>query len=463
MNVRSPRIGWRHPRLPLATGRRTASAAAIGNALRSGGIAEAVAAPTPAEDALGLLTLAAEVEHALMVQYLYAAASIAPTGAGTAVRRIVTSVAVQEMFHLLAVQNLLLALGGPTRLHVGRDAVRAQAELNPMPFMLEPLSKTALAKFILAEMPADVTDPALASKVAELMRIAKDEACVAPHRVGTIYASLLWIFQADDTPRPPLNLSTDDGYKAGWHLRPQDLKPIALIQAHEARRLEWRATSPKFLLEPVADAETGWALLSTISEQGEGLGEAHDSHFFELIEVLDAFEAGKIEIRPLPRTPFAQIDPPLDAKHRTKIEHEYTFLWARLFDVRYNLLVLDLLHALSSSRETEHRPPLIDLAFINMKPLLTLLTEHLVRQPLRASDVLRAGPTFGLMPPAGDANPAALWQRHRALLDVQAGLTSAIRSHSDHATDASGPDCLEEIALSDEERVALLDSVTQER
>jgi hypothetical protein len=35
-------------------------------------------AATPKDDAIGLLKLAAEVEHALLVQYLYAASSINP-------------------------------------------------------------------------------------------------------------------------------------------------------------------------------------------------------------------------------------------------------------------------------------------------------------------------------------------------------------------------------------------------
>src|SRR6185503_18346245 len=64
-----------------------------------------VDAASPREDAIGLLQVAAEIEHALLVQYLYAAASIGnTTGAPPPnIRGKITSVAVQEMGHLVTV------------------------------------------------------------------------------------------------------------------------------------------------------------------------------------------------------------------------------------------------------------------------------------------------------------------------------------------------------------------------
>src|SRR6188472_3311485 len=68
---------------------------------------------TRRDSAVFLLQLAAEVEHALLVQYLYAAFSLDPSAAGvsgTAFKDIFTT-AQEEMGHLMTVQNVLLALG----------------------------------------------------------------------------------------------------------------------------------------------------------------------------------------------------------------------------------------------------------------------------------------------------------------------------------------------------------------
>jgi hypothetical protein len=67
-----------------------------------------------------------------------------------------------------------------------------------LPLVLEPLSHTALAKFVVVERPANIADDALRSRVAAL------EAEVAargvdPNPVYALYAAIRWIFQAGDT------------------------------------------------------------------------------------------------------------------------------------------------------------------------------------------------------------------------------------------------------------------------
>src|SRR5215210_5301046 len=62
----------------------------------------------PEEELRELLLGAAEIEHGLMAQYLYAANSCTDTTLAERVRLI----AVEEMGHLVTVQNLLLAAGG---------------------------------------------------------------------------------------------------------------------------------------------------------------------------------------------------------------------------------------------------------------------------------------------------------------------------------------------------------------
>lgn len=74
----------------------------------------------PYIELLRLLHVAAEIEHALMTQYLYAAFSVKPiyqaiAGHGAPNSNDLLGVAIQEMQHLGKVNQLLVALGaGPT-------------------------------------------------------------------------------------------------------------------------------------------------------------------------------------------------------------------------------------------------------------------------------------------------------------------------------------------------------------
>src|SRR4051794_8358051 len=63
---------------------------------------------SPRDEAIFFLQVAAEVEHALLVQYLYAAYSLDPSRAeGVTWRDQIVEIATEEMGHLVTVQNLL--------------------------------------------------------------------------------------------------------------------------------------------------------------------------------------------------------------------------------------------------------------------------------------------------------------------------------------------------------------------
>ena len=73
-----------------------------------------------------LLYIDAEIEHGLMVQYLYAAYSLGgpqvPEAHRAKIRgwqEVILGIAKEEMGHLISVQNILMLLGGP--LDFGRD------------------------------------------------------------------------------------------------------------------------------------------------------------------------------------------------------------------------------------------------------------------------------------------------------------------------------------------------------
>jgi hypothetical protein len=140
-----------------------------------------------------LLTSGAEVEHALMVQYLYAAYSIngdQPDEERRALvegwRASILSVAREEMGHLLTVQNLLVLLGAP--ISFDRQMMPWDHEFYPFPFSLEPLSRNALQCFIYAEMPrlAEIKHNETFDETPRLLTMApgKRREKAAPSKIG---------------------------------------------------------------------------------------------------------------------------------------------------------------------------------------------------------------------------------------------------------------------------------------
>lgn len=138
-----------------------------------------------------LLHEAAEVENALMLQYLYAAFSIkrpmyaALVGFGhrTPGRPLdLLAVAIEEMVHLDTVNRFLVALGSAPNL--SRQDFPWEPELYPFPFSMEPLSLRSIAKYLYVEAAGDSieNDPAVKALV---------EANLPPgqaiNRVGSLY------------------------------------------------------------------------------------------------------------------------------------------------------------------------------------------------------------------------------------------------------------------------------------
>ncbi|MEJ7743434.1 MAG: ferritin-like domain-containing protein, partial [Nocardioidaceae bacterium] len=124
------------------------------------------ALPSPLGKAEILLESAAEVEHALMVQYLYAAYSLKSGDEVTdpaqqaaldetspdSWPQVLLGIAREEMGHLMTVQNLLLLGLAP---NLEREDFPPQKDLYPFALHLEPLSQRSLAKYVVAEAPGD--------------------------------------------------------------------------------------------------------------------------------------------------------------------------------------------------------------------------------------------------------------------------------------------------------------------
>jgi Ferritin-like len=113
------------------------------------------------EELINALHEACEIEHGLLVQYLYAALSLKKgldEGLTPPQQRLVRAwearilaIAREEMGHLGIVCNLLAAIGGPAKL--GRPAMPRRTGYYPFPFDLLPFGDDALYKFLVFELP----------------------------------------------------------------------------------------------------------------------------------------------------------------------------------------------------------------------------------------------------------------------------------------------------------------------
>lgn len=149
-----------------------------------------------------LLREAAEVEHALMVQYLYGAFSLKPAyasiaGYGNPNSHDLLGVAIQEMQHLGQVNALLVALDASP--HLVRQDFPYQPDIYPFEFNLEPLTQAALAKYVYAEAPvAGLTrsqnaSPAEQQFLDQLDRVLGSS--TRPNHVGSLYDRIIQTLQ----------------------------------------------------------------------------------------------------------------------------------------------------------------------------------------------------------------------------------------------------------------------------
>ena len=391
---------------------------------------------TPVEDAIGLLQIAAEVEHALLVQYLYANASVVRSTGGMSVSGTIRTIAVEEMGHLIAVQNLLLAIGGRNAHHFGRDV--SNPEFLPIPFVLEPLDRLSAAKYVVVERPKHVADAAVLARVEALEQEVRAATGFDPNRVGALYAAIYWLLQPSDEPFGPEPFTVADGFRPGWHVRPSDFQAVSEITAYATTIDEWR-NFPGLIAAVVTDALTACETVHAVMAQGEGVSESDDSHFEEFLAVLDAIEAGRVTVAPLPCSPYVQGQPiPADPR-AVQLTHPYTTAWGELLNLVYTHVVGCISNALTRPFGDEARAELIDIALTAMRPVLTLLMRQIVKLPIADSPgAPQAGPTFGLLREDWPVDPAAFEVVHRYLLAAEDGAIAAIQARAEHPGDAQG-------------------------
>ena len=373
----------------------------------------------PRDEAAFLLHTAAEIEHALMVQYLYAAWSLKRPDeipaddprraerqeAVARWRAILLGIAKEEMGHLMTVQNLLLLLGGSVNFE--REDFPFRSALYPFRFRLEPLTKESLAKYVLAEKGEEHTVPE------ELVTRASSSTAGAPvNRVGALYARLYCIFTApgagDEGSWFPCSRLVDPAVPE-LHLADRDfMTGVASFQGSEEWRLQDPSGFPTVLVPPVTSREQALAAIREVAEQGEGgTNDPRPSHFTRLFEIYQQFPETDpnrgasewVATRTAPVDPNTLREPDAEVEAGT-IRHPRSRGWAELFDLRYRMLLTDLSHVLQLDRGAaggaERSAFLVGQSFSAMFRM-TALADLLLGLPLRADGgPERAGPPFEL-------------------------------------------------------------------
>lgn len=314
------------------------------------------------DEVLLLLQTAAEIEHSLLAEYLYAAYSLNPeTFPQWSFREILVGIAREEMGHLIGVQNLLLSLGGP--LSFERDD-QPFNDFYPFPFTLEPFSLKTVAEYVLVEMP-DIKQipPDLGFDFEQV----KQDAGVAQsgeviNRVGLLYELLGRLVQQ-------LDESHFHQDSVNWQATPQ----------------EWAASVLNLTIRTVGSREEAAALLGDIGRQGEGISEppggtpSHFRRFFKLYQEMRAFGTAPLSEN-VPTNPDTH-----DPDAPGYISDGNSRLWAHLFNLRYRILLAQLDHHLRLRIDLQPqrgaRIRLRSWCIEEMKTYLTGISAELTQMP----------------------------------------------------------------------------------
>jgi Ferritin-like len=336
------------------------------------------------EELLDALSEAAELEHGLLLQYLFAAYSLKKRrdeGLGAQqqedVRRwegAILLVARQEMAHLGSVCNLLSAVGGSPRM--GRPNFPQPGQrYYPFDFRLQRFGDAALYRFLCFELPKGEPPPPPPATGMSLLA----EAAVVPDplefdRIGELYRQI----------------------RHGFQVVPERQLFIGPRFAQDTD--QW---SNRFVLHLVTNRATAERAIDAIVLEGEGapdrLQPSHYDTFLGIRKQLAAAGAAFRPARPVVSDPRTRVhrDAP---EGGTLLTNRQTVAMAELSNGIYLTVLLLLLQYYSFLGESPAQRAAVRLALRNLmsgavRPVAELLTELPATEDPAAGT---AGPPFEL-------------------------------------------------------------------
>jgi hypothetical protein len=347
---------------------------------------------SPLGEALGLLEQAADIEHALTVEYLYAAF----TSPHPSISSKLLEIAHEEMAHLITVQNLRLLCGGDPFL--GRQDQSPNPDDDPFPFQLAPLSLDSLARYAVCESPDIVSDQ---NTFDEMLSRAEVGLSAKVNRVAHFYQKIYWLFMEDDVTVGPwigfdaLKFATAFPAEKGRHIQSFPGIGSADFQADEN---EWQvAFAPgSMLVDSCVNREDALRALTKLVSQGEGPVTGSQSHF-------ERFTAAYVAARDASLTPLnVVVDPTTDLRMKpgSLIIGDIPLSLSRLCDGIYHCILAETVMSLTIHKTipggAEVRSDLIASALTGMRNVPALfsmmLSNDLASPPTPGSP--RPGPAF---------------------------------------------------------------------
>jgi CDGSH-type Zn-finger protein/truncated hemoglobin YjbI/ferredoxin len=376
-----------------------------------------------------MLCEAAELEHGIMCQYLFAAFSLKQTAdEGLSARELdavqrwrtqISHVATQEMLHLALVQNILSAIGAAP--HLVRPNLPAPAVHYPagVHLALMPFGEQALRHFMFLERPEgmeleDADGMAAMGRAAPLM----SERDIVPR--GQDFATVGHLYRSIEAGLDRLSAK----YGEDW----------LFVGPPRAQATAAQFGWPE--LVPVTNLASARRAVDEILEQGEGpRGNWRDAHFGHFVAILDEYTQLR-EANP----DFDPIRPVLPANVRRPerdvnallISDPLTARVTDLFNVAYEILLQIFERFFAHTEETDAQLKVLADATVGLmvrviKPVGDLITTLPVGPDHPGK---MAGPSFELfyesdyLMPHRDAAWALLAER----LDEAAWLCDAIRT-----------------------------------
>jgi hypothetical protein len=381
-----------------------------------------------------MLCEAAELEHGIMCQYLFAAFSLKRStdegltdGELVAVnrwQRVVAHVATEEMLHLALVHNLLSAIGAAP--HFARPNLPAPASHYPagVRLALVPFGEQALQHFMFLERPEGMQLEDAEGFAAALEHAAPltGERDIVPRgqdfaTVGHLYRSIEHGFA---------RLADKYGERRLFVGPPR-------AQA-TAEHLGW----PE--LVAVTDLASAQRAIDTILEQGEGArGQWQTAHFGQFVQILEEYRqmtadnAGFDPVRPVLPAKVRRGD--RDDETVPLIGDPVTAQVTDLFNVAYEVLLQGLERYFAHTEETDEQlATLAGMAIGLMLRALKPLGELITTLPIGPEHPGRtAGPSFELFYESDYLMPhrEAAWTLLEERLREAAIFCEGVRSHGD--------------------------------
>ncbi len=343
------------------------------------------------------LAKAAELEHLIICQYLFAAFSLrkdvseglteeqAALTRGWA--RTLFKIAEQEMLHLALVQNLLIAVGAAPHFARPNFPVPPRAFPARIQIALLPFNEESLRHFAFLERPEGepIDDAEAFAALAQASPLPQEE----EDQIGPIVADFETISH--------LYRSIEDGLTA----LSARLGEERLFIGPPRAQADGQHFRFKELIE-VTDLATARAAIDTIVEQGEGArGEWKDAHFGRLLGVLDGLLAARAadpSFDPTRPVVPAYVRPPESGAAVALISRSFSIRATDLLNAVYEVTLQVLARYFNQTEETEEDlAVLADVGVGLMEDVISDLGEIVTRLPVGDDHPGRTvGPAFEL-------------------------------------------------------------------